>query len=65
LGFHFLGEALWEWLTLCPKTGPFPQTSHTFGIVVSLFSDGVRIYTIKDGPGQTFAADLPGDTSLL
>jgi len=31
-GFHFFLEALWEWLTLCPKTGPFPQISHTFGI---------------------------------
>lgn len=36
-GFHFLGDALWEWLTLCPKTGPFWQISHTFGIFVSLF----------------------------
>ena len=47
LGFHFLGEDLWEWLTLCPKDGPFPQISHTFGIFVSLFSDSVKIYTTK------------------
>ena len=36
LGFHFLGEALWEWLTLCPKTGPFSHISHIFGMVDSL-----------------------------
>jgi hypothetical protein len=35
-GFHFFFEALWEWLTLCPKKGPFPQISHTFGIFVLL-----------------------------
>jgi hypothetical protein len=29
---------LWEWLTLCPKTGPFSQISQTFGMVVSLSS---------------------------
>jgi tetratricopeptide (TPR) repeat protein len=38
LGFHFFGDDLWEWLTLCPKTGPFAQISHTFGMVVSLSS---------------------------
>ena len=36
LGLHFLGEALWEWLTLCPKTGPLPQISQTFGIFLTL-----------------------------
>jgi hypothetical protein len=36
LGFHFLGDDLWEWLTLWPKTGPFAQISQTFGMVVSL-----------------------------
>jgi hypothetical protein len=39
LGFHFLGEDLWEWLTLCPKTGPFSQISQTFGMVVTLSSE--------------------------
>ena len=34
LGFHFFGEALWEWLTEFPKTGPLPQMSHVFGMVV-------------------------------
>jgi len=38
LGFHFFGEDLWEWLTLCPKTGPFAQIAQTFGMVVSLSS---------------------------
>src|SRR5512137_1444776 len=38
LGFHFFGDDLWEWLTLCPKTGPFWQISQTFGMVVSLSS---------------------------
>jgi tetratricopeptide (TPR) repeat protein len=36
LGFHFFGDDLCEWLTLCPKIGPFSQISHTFGMVVSL-----------------------------
>ena len=36
LGFHFLGEDLWEWLTLCPNTGPFWQIAQTFGMVVAL-----------------------------
>lgn len=36
LGFHFFGEALWEWLMLCPKTGPFWQIAQTFGMVVAL-----------------------------
>lgn len=31
-GFHFFGEALCEWLTLCPKDGPLPQISHVLGI---------------------------------
>ncbi len=44
LGFHFLGEDLWEWLTLCPKTGPFWQISHTFGMVVSLLSPDEHEY---------------------
>ena len=38
LGFHFLGEDLWEWLTLWPKTGPLAQISQTFGMVLSLSS---------------------------
>jgi hypothetical protein len=36
LGFHFFGEDLCEWLTLCPKTGPFWQMSHTLGMLFSL-----------------------------
>jgi hypothetical protein len=24
--------ALWEWLTLCPNIGPFPQILHTLGM---------------------------------
>jgi hypothetical protein len=39
LGFHFFGEALWEWLTLCPKIGPFSHISQTFGMVDSLSSE--------------------------
>jgi hypothetical protein len=39
LGFHFFGEALWEWLTLCPKIGPFSQISQTFGMFGSLSSE--------------------------
>jgi hypothetical protein len=27
---------LWEWLTLCPKIGPFSQISQTFGMFGSL-----------------------------
>lgn len=36
LGFHFLGDDLWEWLTLCPNTGAFWQISQTFGMVLTL-----------------------------
>jgi hypothetical protein len=50
-GFHFFGEALCEWLTLCPKIGPFPQISHIFGMVV-LFQG--LFYTIKGPPAQHF-----------
>jgi hypothetical protein len=51
-GFHFLLEALWEWLTLCPKTGPFPQISQTFGIILLalgsyLESQTYTTYSIK------------------
>ena len=38
LGFHFFGEDLWEWLTLCPKTGPLAQIAQTFGMVGTLSS---------------------------
>jgi hypothetical protein len=31
-GFHFFLEALWEWLRLKPKEGPFPQTAQILGI---------------------------------
>jgi len=52
LGFHFFGEDLWEWLTLCPKTGPFSQISQTFGMVVSLSFELSRIYTTNPAGRQ-------------
>jgi len=52
LGFHFLGDDLWEWLTLCPKTGPLAQISQTFGMIVSLSFGLSRFYTIKPAGRQ-------------
>jgi hypothetical protein len=37
LGSHLLLVNLWEWLTLCPVTGFFPQISHTFATSGSSF----------------------------
>jgi len=58
LGFHFFGEALWEWLTLCPKTGPFSQISHTFGMVVSL-SSRIEPTLYHKSPGEASYAPVP------
>ncbi len=33
LGYQTLRVLLLAWLTLCPKTGPFPQISQTLAIV--------------------------------
>jgi len=44
-GFHFFGEALWEWLTEFPKTGPLPQMSHVFGMMIlSILTEAPRIH---------------------
>ena len=51
LGFHFFGEALWEWLTLCPNIGLFPQTSHCFGMIV-LFKG--LLYTTNGPSAQDY-----------
>jgi hypothetical protein len=58
-GFHFFGEALWEWLTEFPKTGPLPQMSHVFGMVVLSISllKGLSYTIIR--PGIQIAQD-PG-----
>jgi len=59
LGFHFFGEDLWEWLTLCPKTGPFWQISQTFGMVVALsfrFEATFISQTRTDGKSPTAGA---------
>jgi hypothetical protein len=55
LGCHFFGEALCEWLTLCPKMGPLPQTSQTFGMALTLFSQR-PIYTTNAQSAQISAA---------
>jgi len=62
LGFHFFGDDLWEWLTLCPKTGPFAQISHTFGMVVSLSSRIEPHLYHKSGPEAN--PPRPPDLSL-
>ena len=61
-GFHFFGEALWEWLTLCPKIGPFSQISQTFGMIVSLSSPFEPLLYHKSEPEAN--AD-PGPGSRL
>ncbi len=33
LGYQTLRVLLLAWLTLCPKTGPFPQMSQTFAMI--------------------------------
>jgi len=62
LGFHFFGEALWEWLTLCPKMGPFSQISQTFGMVLSLSSrfEPNLYHKIRSEANSNYPARLTG-----
>ena len=47
---------MWEWLTLCPKTGPLAQISQTFGMVVSLSSRFEPHLYHNSGPEANFPA---------
>src|SRR5512139_251518 len=68
LGFHFFGDDLWEWLTLCPKTGPLAQISQTFGMVGTLSSKFEPILYHKcpelasRRPGRGLTGPRPGRT---
>jgi len=63
-GFHFLGEALWEWLTEFPKTGPLPQMSHVFGMVVLSISLLKGLFYTIIWPGFQIEAE-PGVRRII
>jgi hypothetical protein len=37
LGSQRLFVLLWAWETLLPVTGPLPQISHTFAMIISFY----------------------------